>query len=137
MQLLPPNGGSRARLRAALGARSAAGQSRVAFGLALSGGLPALRPQARKSCPGWLCRCLPVKHVAQLMGLHRHTVKAIDKAHLHETLGPPDLSGVDVIAMDEFSIHKGHRYATVIVDPRCKRVLWIGRAAAAGRSVLL
>jgi transposase len=84
-----------------------------------------------------LCRCLSVKHVAQLRGLHRHTVKAIDKAHLHGTLGPPDLSGVDVIAMDEFSIHKGHRYATVIVDPRCKRVWWIGWAAAARRSVLL
>jgi transposase len=73
-----------------------------------------------------LCRVLPVAHVADYMNLHRHTVKAIDKAHLNRTLGPPDLSNVEVIAMDEFSIHKGHRYATVIIDPRTKRVLWIG-----------
>ena len=79
-----------------------------------------------------LCRWLPVAHVAEYMDLHRHTVKAIDKAHLHQTLGPPDLSNVEVIALDEFSIHKGHRYATVIIDPRCKRVLWIcvGRSRA-------
>lgn len=79
-----------------------------------------------------LCRVLPVAHVADYMRLHRHTVKAIDKAHLNQTLGPPDLSEVDVIAMDEFSIHKGHRYATVIIDPRTKRVLWIcmGRSRA-------
>jgi len=29
--------------------------------------------------------------------------------------------------MDEFAIHKGHRYATTIVDPYTKRVLWVGR----------
>lgn len=29
--------------------------------------------------------------------------------------------------MDEFAIQKGHRYATVIVEPYDKRVLWIGR----------
>jgi transposase len=29
-------------------------------------------------------------------------------------------------AMDEFAPHLGCRYATVIVDPRCKRVLWVG-----------
>ncbi len=55
------------------------------------------------------------------------TVKAIDKRHLEDRLGPIDLTGVTVIAMDEFAIHKGRRYATVIVDPTFKRVLWVGR----------
>jgi transposase len=32
-----------------------------------------------------------------------------------------------VIGLDEFAIQKGHRYATVIVEPSCKRVLWVGR----------
>ena len=32
--------------------------------------------------------------------------------------------------MDEFAIQKGHRYATVIVDPTVKRVLWVGRGRA-------
>ncbi len=74
-----------------------------------------------------LCRWLPVKHVAAFFGLHRHPVKAIDKAHLTETLGPPDLSGLEVLTLDEFAIQKGHRYATVFVDPRRKRVLRVCR----------
>lgn len=74
-----------------------------------------------------LCRVLPIKHVAEFFDLSWTTVKAIDQAWLEATLGPIDLSGVEVIAMDEFAVQKGHRYATVIVDPRTKRVLWIGR----------
>lgn len=74
-----------------------------------------------------LCQVLPVKHVAEFFGLGWDAVKAIDKAYLAHKLGPVDLSGVEVIAMDEFSLRKGHRYATVVVDPRRKRVLWVGR----------
>ena len=54
-------------------------------------------------------------------------MKAIDKRYLTDKLGAVDLTGVRVIAMDEFAIQKGHRYATVIVDPTVKRVLWVGR----------
>ncbi len=74
-----------------------------------------------------LCQVLPIKHVAEYLGLTWDTVKATDKAYLQETLGPMDLSGVDQIVMDEFAIQKGHRYATVIVEPSTKRVLWVGR----------
>ena len=35
--------------------------------------------------------------------------------------------GITVIGMDEFAIHKGQRYATVVVEPSRKRVLWVGR----------
>lgn len=28
--------------------------------------------------------------------------------------------------MDEFALHKGHRYATVIMDADSRRVLWVG-----------
>ncbi|MFH0983467.1 MAG: ISL3 family transposase [Planctomycetota bacterium] len=74
-----------------------------------------------------LCAVLPVKHVAEYVGLDRKTVKNIDKRHLQETLGPVDLSNLEAIVMDEFAIQKGHRYATVIVEPTTKRVLWVGR----------
>ena len=74
-----------------------------------------------------LCQVLPIKHVAAFFGLGWDAVKAIDKRHLMDTLGAIDLSGVSILAMDEFAIHKGHRYATVIIDPTIKKVLWVGR----------
>lgn len=74
-----------------------------------------------------LCQVLPIKHVAAFFGLGWDAVKAIDKRHLAETLGPIDLSGVRFLALDEFAIQKGHRYATVIIDPTVKKVLWVGR----------
>lgn len=77
-----------------------------------------------------LCRVLPIKHVAEFFGLGWETVKAIDKASLAQSLGPVDLSGIEVIAMDEFALQKGHRYATVVVEPGTKRVLWVGRGRA-------
>jgi len=74
-----------------------------------------------------LCRFLPIKRVAEFFALHWNTVKTIDKRALKQKLGAIDLSGLTVIAMDEFAIQKGHRYATVVVDPTVKRVLWVGR----------
>jgi transposase len=74
-----------------------------------------------------MCQVLPIKHVAEYFALSWDTVKAIDKAYLNRTLGPVDLSGVEVIGMDEFAIQRGHRYATLVVEIHTKRVLWIGR----------
>ena len=74
-----------------------------------------------------LCAMTSLRHAARWFGLDWKTVKRIDFRHLERTLGPVDLSGVTVIAMDEFAIQKGHRYATVVVEPERKRVLWVGR----------
>jgi transposase len=74
-----------------------------------------------------LCRDVPLLQVGGYFHLDWKTVKRIDKASLEERLGPVDLRGVTVLLMDEFAIHKGHRYATTIVDPYTKRVLWVGR----------
>lgn len=68
-----------------------------------------------------------IVHVAAYFGLDWKTVKALDQAYLQRELGPVDLDGVSVIALDEFALQKGHRYATVVVDPTIKRVLWVGR----------
>ena len=74
-----------------------------------------------------LCEILPVKQVAEFYGLGWETVKRIHKSWLQRELGAVDLEGVEVIGMDEFAIQKGHRYATVIVEPATKGVLWVGR----------
>jgi transposase len=74
-----------------------------------------------------MCQVLPVKHVASFYALAWDTVKDLDKAYLERSLGEPELSGLEAIAMDEFAIQRGHRYATVVVEPRRRRVLWVGR----------
>jgi transposase len=74
-----------------------------------------------------LCQVASILHVARFFHLHWSTVKDLDRTYLERTLGPVDLDGLEVIGMDEFAIQKGHRYATVIVEPTRKRVLWVGR----------
>jgi transposase len=73
-----------------------------------------------------LCSVLPIRHVAQHFGLGWDTVKAIDKASLIERLEPAELDGVELLVMDEFALHKGQRYATVVADALTRRVLWVG-----------
>lgn len=73
-----------------------------------------------------LLRLLPIKHVEHLTGLHWHTLKEIDKVRLSRDLPPPDLSRVRYLLMDEFALHKGHRYATVVMDAEHRQVLWVG-----------
>ena len=74
-----------------------------------------------------LCKVMSIRHVAAFYGLAWTAVKRIDQRALQAELGAIDLTGVTVIGMDEFAIQKGHRYATVIVEPSRKRVLWVGR----------
>ena len=77
-----------------------------------------------------LCRVLPIKQVAEFYGLGWDAVKAIDKTHLEVTLGEPDLSDLTLLAMDEFAIKRGHRYATIFVEPHRKEILWVCRGRA-------
>jgi len=88
-----------------------------------------------------LAMVLPIRHVAAWFHLHWDTVKQIDHRALYARLGPitaERLADVRLLVIDEFAIQKGHRYATVIVDPTTKRVLWVhrGRDRAAIRPFL-
>jgi len=73
-----------------------------------------------------LCQHLPVKQVAEFYQLSWDQVKAIDKQSLKQRFDRVELSDVKLIVLDEFALHKGHRYATVVVEPGSKRVLWVG-----------
>ncbi len=64
--------------------------------------------------------------MAELVGLHWHTVKAIDHRRLRRETAPADLTRVRHLIMDEFALHKGHHYATVAICADTQQVLWIG-----------
>ena len=87
------------------------------------------RRQLTQAMVNWvetLARLMPVKQVAELLGLHWHTVKAIDHQRLTREVREPDLSRVRRLIMDEFALYKGHRYATVAICADTQQVLWIG-----------
>lgn len=73
-----------------------------------------------------LVRLMPVKQVAELLNLHWHTVKEIDHHRLAKDVPVPDLNRVRRLIMDEFALHKGHRYATIVICADTQQVLWIG-----------
>ena len=70
-----------------------------------------------------LCAVTSVRYAAGWHGIDWKTTRTIDFRSLERRLGPVDLEGVRRIAMDEFAIQKGHRYAAVVVDVERKRVL--------------
>lgn len=90
-----------------------------------------LRPHARVTTRlaeaiAAMCRDTSIRRVAEHFGLGWDTVKAIDKAHLERTLGEPDLTGVTQLAIDEFAVRKGQKYATVVLDVERCAVVWVG-----------
>lgn len=75
---------------------------------------------------GRLLRAMPIQAVANFYGLGWHTAKNLDKALLSASLAEPDWSAIRYLAMDEFAVRKGDRYATVVIEPTRRQVLWIG-----------
>ncbi len=73
-----------------------------------------------------LVRLLPVRQVADLLGLHWDTVKAIDQQRLQRDVVEPDRGRLRRLIMDEFALYKGHRYATVVACADTQQVLWVG-----------
>lgn len=61
-----------------------------------------------------LCKVMTNKAVAVFTGLHRHTVKSIDKQSLKDIQANRPLDGITVLGADEISVGKGQQYWTMI-----------------------
>ena len=89
---------------------------------------PYLRATARLALYVYqLCQLMTVSDVAQHLGLDWKTVKTIDKFYLERDYGQPDYQGLRILAVDEISIRKGHRYLTVVMDYLSGRVVFVGK----------
>ena len=72
-----------------------------------------------------------IKQVAAITGLGKNTVKDIDLVRLKElyTIDGTKLIKPEkparMLAIDEFKLHNGHRYATHIIDLDTGHILWI------------
>lgn len=78
-----------------------------------------------------LCRWMTVRDVARHLGLDWKTVKDADKLFLEAHYGQPDYEGLRILAVDEISVRKGHRYLTVVLDYETGRVVYVGKARKA------
>lgn len=78
---------------------------------------------------------LTLRMVAELTGLGRNTVKEIDKKRLENLYTHINEEGRRVllkpqrqtkaIAVDEFKLHEGHVYATIVIDLETGHILWL------------
>ena len=82
---------------------------------------------------GLLAYGLTLKAVSEITGLGKNVVKAIDEERLKErytvdgkTFIMPERQ-TRFLGIDEFKLHNGHKYATVIIDMETGHILWLAR----------
>jgi len=73
-----------------------------------------------------LCKTMTVTDVAAHVDLDWKTVKNIDKAFLEEEYGSPSFDGLRILAVDEFSVRKGRKFMTVVLNYETGAVVWMG-----------
>jgi transposase len=71
-----------------------------------------------------LLRFGTIKDVAMHLGVNWNRIKGIHKEHLTEIYRDIDMSDVKHVSIDEFSIAKGHKYMTTIMDIKTGRILF-------------
>jgi transposase len=62
------------------------------------------------------------KHLKTSWGM----IKDIQKRHLSKRFSRPSLKNIDLIAIDEITIGKGHQYLTVVLNLRTGAVIFVG-----------
>lgn len=75
---------------------------------------------------GKLCRDMTNKAVADILHLHEHTVKDLDKLYMQKWLDRTPKPAPRAIGIDEISIRKGHVYRIIVSDLERGRPIWIG-----------
>ena len=79
---------------------------------------------------------LPISAVHEITGFHWDTIRKIHESVMQEALDwrHKELQDKDYrpqyLAIDEFAVHKGHRYATCVMDLTEGDILWVGRGRA-------
>jgi transposase len=77
-----------------------------------------------------LLQFMTVQDVSGLFRISWGTIKNIDKEYLQKHYSKPVLKDVEMIAIDEFAVQKGHKYQTVVYDLKAGRVIYVGQGRA-------
>lgn len=73
-----------------------------------------------------LSRHMTIQDVAYHLGVSWDVVKDIQKRYLSKRYAQPRLKDLKLIAIDEISIGRGHRYLTVVLDLESGAVVFVG-----------
>lgn len=76
-----------------------------------------------------MLKYMTIQDLATILKVSWGLIKEIDKEYLNRKYTKIDLKNVEYIAIDEFSIKKGHQYMTVVMNLKTKQVIY----AAEGR----
>lgn len=89
------------------------------------------RPYARatqrfEELVAYLSQLMTVANVVELLGVDGKTVKEIDTRSLQREFAHPDYANLRLLAIDELSYKKRHKYLTLVLDLERTRVVWVG-----------
>ncbi len=73
-----------------------------------------------------LRKMMTTKDTARYLGVSEHMIRDIDKAYLNRKFAKPRLRDLKHIAIDEFSVSKGHQYFTVVMDLKSGAIVFAG-----------
>lgn len=74
--------------------------------------------------------CMTISELSRISGLHWHTIKEMEKEYLVNKYKHIPIKGVNYLAIDEFSVRKGHQYMTVVMNLESGQVLHVGLGRA-------
>jgi transposase len=69
---------------------------------------------------------MTISDVAKHLGVSWDTIKDIQKRFLKRRFSRPKLNQLSLIAIDEITIGRGHRYLTVVLDLKTGAVIFVG-----------
>jgi transposase len=78
-----------------------------------------------------LSRHTTIQAVAEHLGVSWDTIKDMQKRHLQKHFTKPKLKHLRLLAIDEISVGKGHRYLTVVLDLESGAVVFVGAGKGA------
>lgn len=73
-----------------------------------------------------LRKMMTIQDVARYLGVSSTMIRQIDKRFLKRHFSKPKLKNVRVIAIDEISIRKGYKYATIVMDLESGAIIFVG-----------
>jgi len=73
---------------------------------------------------------MTIQDISAILHTSWGLVKSIDKTNLERRYKSIDIKNVEYIAIDEFSIKRGHKYMSVVMDLATKRIIYVNEGRA-------